>query len=107
VTARPGIRVSEAARELLLAGNSVSSLVNRLTKEGYLVRETDPEDRRSALLLPTPASESRLRERDARRGALLREQLAGLSDEDRAALSAALPALRRLADNLRREREGT
>src|ERR1700744_2032503 len=46
VTARPGIRVSEAARELLLAGNSVSTLVNRLTKDGYLVRETDPEDRR-------------------------------------------------------------
>src|SRR5215470_3257021 len=67
VTARPGIRVSDAARELLLAGNSVSSLVNRLTRDGYLIRETDPADRRSALLRPTPAAESRLRERDSRR----------------------------------------
>ncbi|MCL7381551.1 MarR family winged helix-turn-helix transcriptional regulator [Streptomyces sp. 35G-GA-8] len=100
VAARPGIRVSDAAKELFLAGNSVSTLVNQLGRAGYLLRETDPEDRRSARLLPTPAAEARLSEWESRRRALLREQVEHLSDEDRAALMAALPALRGLAENL-------
>ncbi|MFJ4923460.1 MarR family winged helix-turn-helix transcriptional regulator [Streptomyces sp. NPDC088725] len=106
VTARPGIRVSDAARELYLAGNSVSTLVKQLTKAGYLLRETDPDDRRSALLMPTPAAGARLRDWEARRSALMRAQLARLSEDDRAALAAALPALRRLAQNLHEEVEG-
>ncbi|MEV7421697.1 MULTISPECIES: MarR family winged helix-turn-helix transcriptional regulator [unclassified Streptomyces] len=106
VAARPGIRVSDAAKELYLAGNSVSTLVNQLSRAGYLRRETDPEDRRSALLLPTRAAASRLSDWEARRSALVREQVARLTEEDRAALAAALPALRRLALNLREEVEG-
>ncbi|MEV4974021.1 MarR family winged helix-turn-helix transcriptional regulator [Streptomyces scopuliridis] len=100
VAVRPGIRVSDAAKELYLAGNSVSTLVNQLSRAGYLLRETDPDDRRSARLLPTPEAVARLSEWEARRRALMREQVDHLSDEDRAALAAALPALRRLAGNL-------
>ncbi|MCA1217987.1 MarR family transcriptional regulator [Streptomyces sp. 8L] len=105
--ARPGIRVSEAARELYLAGNSVSTLAGKLSQDGYLVRASDPADRRSALLYATPEARTRIRERDARRSALMHEQLARLSEQDRAALAAALPALRRLAENLRTDVEGT
>ncbi len=100
VVARPGIRVSAAAKELYLAGNSVSTLVNQLSSAGYLVRETDPEDRRSALLRPTPAAAARLRDWQARRSALVREQVARLSEADQAAIAAAVPALQRLARNL-------
>lgn len=100
VVARPGIRVSAAAKELYLAGNSVSTLVNQLSRAGYLTRETDPDDRRSALLHPTPAAVSRLREWQARRSALVREQVERLDDADRAAITAAIPALRRLARQL-------
>ncbi|WP_413803358.1 MarR family winged helix-turn-helix transcriptional regulator [Streptomyces iranensis] len=106
VMARPGIRVSAAAKELYLAGNSVSTLVNQLVKAGYLHRETDPADRRSAQLTATPAAEARLGEWQARRGALVREQVAKLSESDRAALAAAVPALRKLAENLHEEVEG-
>lgn len=106
VMAHPGIRVSAAARELYLAGNSVSTLVNQLVKAGFLYRETDPEDRRSARLTVTPAAEARMREWQARRGALVREQVARLSESDQAALAAAVPALRKLAENLHEEVEG-
>ncbi|MEU0926997.1 MarR family winged helix-turn-helix transcriptional regulator [Streptomyces malaysiensis] len=106
VMAHPGIRVSAAARELYLAGNSVSTLVNQLVKAGFLYRETDPEDRRSARLTVTPAAEARMRAWQARRGALVREQVARLSESDRAALAAAVPALRKLAENLHEEVEG-
>jgi DNA-binding MarR family transcriptional regulator len=105
VVDRPGIRISDAAKDLCLAGNSVSTLVNQLARQGYLVRETDPADRRAARLLPTPAAEARLVAWRRRRADLVRRQVAELADADREALVAAVPALRRLADNLREERE--
>ncbi|MFJ4835919.1 MarR family winged helix-turn-helix transcriptional regulator [Streptomyces sp. NPDC088747] len=107
VVDRPGIGVSEAAKELYLAGNSVSTLVNRLAAEGYLIRETDPADRRAARLLPSPVAEARLRDWRLRRAALVRRQVTRLDEADRAALEAALPALRRLATNLHEEAEET
>lgn len=107
VVARPGIGVSDAARELYLAGNSVSTLVNRLARDGYLIRETDPADRRAAQLLPTEAAEARLRDWRERRTALVRRQVARLEEADLKALEAALPALRKLADNLHEEAEET
>ncbi|MFD8417915.1 MarR family winged helix-turn-helix transcriptional regulator [Streptomyces sp. NPDC059466] len=105
VVARPGIGVSEAAKELYLAGNSVSTLVNHLARDGYLIRETDPADRRAARLMPTPAADARLRDWRQRRTALVRNQVARLDEADRAALEAALPALRKLAANLHEEAE--
>ncbi|MFD8653081.1 MarR family winged helix-turn-helix transcriptional regulator [Streptomyces mirabilis] len=107
VVARPGIGVSEAAKELYLAGNSVSTLVNQLARDGYLNRETDPADRRAARLLPTPAADARLRDWRERRTALVRRQVARLDEAERAALEAALPALRKLAVNLHEEAEQT
>ncbi|MCK7628079.1 MarR family winged helix-turn-helix transcriptional regulator [Streptomyces sp. RS10V-4] len=106
VAARPGIRVSAAAKELYLADNSVSTLVNQLSRAGYLHRETDPADRRSAQLFPTPAARQRLHDWETRRSALVRERVARLPEADRTALEAALPALRRLAHTLHEETEG-
>ncbi|MFJ4468153.1 MarR family winged helix-turn-helix transcriptional regulator [Streptomyces sp. NPDC089424] len=103
VAARPGIGVSDAARELCLAGNSVSTLVNQLVRQGWLVRGTDPADRRAARLLPTPAAEERLAAWRRRRADLVRRQLALLDAADRDALRAAVPALRKLAVTLREE----
>lgn len=105
VEASPGLRVSAAAKELCLADNSVSTLVNHLVKDGLLRRETDPQDRRAALLLPTPEAVERLGAWSARREALVGEQVAQLSPDDQAALAAALPALRRLAAGLRDREE--
>ncbi|MFG1686820.1 MarR family winged helix-turn-helix transcriptional regulator [Nonomuraea sp. NPDC049269] len=105
VAANPGIGVSAAAKELYLAGNSVSTLVNQLTAAGLLRREIGHDDRRSARLLATPEAEARLRAWEERRAALVREQVERLSEEDRAALSVALPALRRLAEGLHEEME--
>ncbi|CAM5245935.1 MarR family transcriptional regulator [Streptomyces xanthochromogenes] len=107
VATRPGIGVSAAAKELYLAGNSVSTLVNQLVKGGYMRRETDPGDRRSARLHVTPAAQERLHDWQRRRAALMGEQVARLDPADRAALAAAMPALRRLAENLHEEAEGS
>ncbi|MFD5164329.1 MarR family transcriptional regulator [Streptomyces hawaiiensis] len=105
VLARPGIGISEAAKDLALAANSVSTLVNQLVGAGYLVRETDPADRRAARLLPAPAAETRLREWRRRRAELVRRHVSRLDEPDREALHAAIPALRKLADTLHEEAE--
>ncbi|MER7971623.1 MarR family transcriptional regulator [Streptomyces sp. NPDC096080] len=105
VVAQSGIRISDAARDLHLASNSVSTLVNQLSRQGYLSRETDPADRRAARLLPTPAATARLDEWRRRRAELVRGTVARLDGPDRDALRAAVPALRNLADRLREETE--
>jgi len=98
----PGLRVSDAAEELFLAGNSVSTLVNQLVGQGLLRRETDPADRRAALLYATDEAARRLADWRARRTALVGEVLAELPADQRAALTEAMPALRAVAAGLRR-----
>jgi DNA-binding MarR family transcriptional regulator len=100
VVERPGISVSAAARELRLAGNSVSTQVQHLSRLGYLSRETSPVDRRGALLRATPAGEARLARWADERAELFARQLLRLGEDDLGALTAALPALRRLADSI-------
>src|SRR6266498_5249113 len=99
----PGVRVSHAAEGLGLAGNTVSTLVNQLVDAGLLRRDTAADDRRAAVLHLTPAAESRLRDWHERREALMRTHVERLTDDDRVALAAAVPALRRLAQGLREE----
>lgn len=105
VETRPGIGISEAAKELYLASNSVSTLVNQLARDGFLVRETDPADRRAARLLLTATARARLSDWHERRAALVRGQVARLDEADRDALRAAIPALRKLAVTLHEEAE--
>ncbi|MFH9060502.1 MarR family winged helix-turn-helix transcriptional regulator [Streptomyces coeruleorubidus] len=107
VVTRPGIGISDAAKDLGLPANSVSTLVNQLVGAGYLVRETDPADRRTARLLPTPAAGTRLREWRRRRADLVRRHVSRLDDTDRQALHAAIPALLKLAGTLHEEAEET
>ena len=96
----PGIGVSAAARELNLAGNSVSTLVNQLVAKNYLHREPSPTDRRAAVLNATDAGRERLTRWADERTRLLAEQLTHLDPEELDALRAAIPALRRLAVGL-------
>ncbi|MEU5538334.1 MarR family transcriptional regulator [Streptomyces sp. NPDC020362] len=105
VEARPGVGISDAARALHLAGNSVSTLVNQLVRDGHLTRETDPADRRAARLMLTGAAEKRLEDWRRRRTELVGRHLSQLDEADREALRAALPALRRLAVTLHEEAE--
>jgi DNA-binding MarR family transcriptional regulator len=98
--ARPGISVAEAARELHLAQNTVSTLVGRLTAQEMLSRGRDAADGRTALLTVTAKAQRRLAEYRDLRAELADRALAQLSPGDQQALSAAVPALRRLAKRM-------
>src|SRR5918911_5195925 len=54
---KPGIRVHDAALELGIASNSVSTLVKQLTRAGLLERTADPLDGRAACLRLAPLAE--------------------------------------------------
>ncbi|WP_406630197.1 MarR family winged helix-turn-helix transcriptional regulator [Amycolatopsis sp. WGS_07] len=99
----PGIGVAAAARELNLAGNSVSTLVNALTEAGLLRREVDPADRRAARLQLTDAARERIATWRRARIGLVSTALAQLSEEDTSAIVAALPALERLTEALKED----
>jgi DNA-binding MarR family transcriptional regulator len=92
--------VAEAAAELGLVANTVSTLVGQLTERGLLLREPDEADRRIArLTLTEPAREQVEAWRD-RRTALVTQALDGLDRDEREALRAALPVLGVLAERL-------
>lgn len=99
-TDNPGIGVAAAARELHLAANSVSTLAGQLVDLGMLVRETDPADRRAIRLYPTDVALKRLDEWRQARAELVGAGIAALDPADRAAIAAALPALRILLAGL-------
>ena len=60
VARRPGITVAEAAHELHLAQNTISTLVSKLAAEHLLDRGTDTADRRAVRLTVAPAGRARL-----------------------------------------------
>jgi len=103
VEAQPGIGVAPAARALHLADNSVSTLVNQLATAGLLHRGADPNDRRVARLELTDAARARLAAWRGARGQLIEAALDRLTERDRAAVEAALPALGRLVRLLEEE----
>ncbi|HKS47239.1 MAG TPA: MarR family winged helix-turn-helix transcriptional regulator [Amycolatopsis sp.] len=100
VEEQPGIGVAAAARALHLAGNSVSTLVNQLVEAGMLERHIDPADRRAVRLELTKAARARLATWRRTRTEFVAGALTRLSEEDRYAIEAALPALGRLLEAL-------
>jgi DNA-binding MarR family transcriptional regulator len=102
-TARPGISVADAAHELRLAPNTVSTLVGRLTAAGLLGRTRSASDGRSVRLAVTGKATRRIAGFRDLRAELAGRALDRLTAGDRQALAAAVPALHRLAAQLEEE----
>lgn len=99
----PGTSVAEAAAELRLAANTVSTLVGQLTEAGLLERHTDASDRRVVRLQVRPDIRRKVDAWRDRRILNLATAVARLSDGDRRCLARAVPALERLAEALEAE----
>jgi len=100
VRRQPGLRVHDAASELGIASNSVSTLVKQLTRGGLIERSSDPLDGRAACLRLTPEAAEWLAQVGSAREAAVARALDSLSASERAALEAAAPALLRLGEVL-------
>jgi DNA-binding MarR family transcriptional regulator len=100
VRRNPGITVTESARVLGLAANTVSTLVGQLLALDVVVRERDATDRRVARLDLTPSARERLEEWRDRRTQATATALARLPADERARLAEALATIARVAADL-------
>ncbi|MEV0324105.1 MarR family winged helix-turn-helix transcriptional regulator [Streptomyces sp. NPDC050658] len=104
VHAEPGVTVSVLARELGLHASNVSATVRGLVNAGHLEREKDPNDGRVVRLKPTLKAEQGMALIENAWSEIFADALATLSEEQRAALAASVPALDALAAALKERR---
>jgi DNA-binding MarR family transcriptional regulator len=97
-----GAGVNDTAGALLLAPNTVSTLVGRLVTAGLLERRPDPDDKRSVRLHLTVAGSARVRAWRRHRSELLERALASLDRADVRDLERTLPAMKRLTEAIDR-----
>ncbi|HVX20854.1 MAG TPA: MarR family transcriptional regulator [Acidimicrobiales bacterium] len=100
---RPGVSVAEAAEELRLAPNTVSTLVGQLTDQGLLLRVADQADRRVARLDLDPDARRKVTAWRDRRSEAVAAAMGRLGADDRRVLADAAAALERLAEAVHRE----
>jgi len=77
---------------------SMNRTVNGLLERGYVTRETSTEDARRVSIDLTDTGRTFVKETRRRRDAWFASRLAKLTPDERAALEAAGPVLRKLAD---------
>ena len=75
---------------------TMTRVLASLAERGLIVRTSDPSDARSVRVSLSPAGAQALARIRSERTALLADRLARLTDEQRGALEAALPALEAL-----------
>jgi DNA-binding MarR family transcriptional regulator len=95
---RPGIGVRELAELERMSAPGMSKYVGRLEEAELIVREPSKEDRRRIGLRVSPEGERVLRSVKSRRTAWLAARLRGLSEDELAAVDAAIEPLQELID---------
>jgi DNA-binding MarR family transcriptional regulator len=95
-------RLTDLATAEGITQPSMTSLVARLSAQGLVRRDGDPNDGRAVVLSLTPAGADLLAQRRATRTSRLAPYLAGLSPDDLRSIAAAMPAITHLTDALRR-----
>lgn len=99
---QPGRPVSEVARELGLAPNTVSTIVSRLVARGLVVRTTDPDDRRVGRLSLVAAAQARADAARQARRVVLTEALDALDPGQVEQIRVGVGALAALVEQLDR-----
>lgn len=93
-----GLRQGDLAELMNVSAPSMTRLVEILTDAGWVERRRDPSDQRCLLLALSPAGHATLDTLRDEAATQLSTEMADLTDDERAALEAAVPVLRKLAD---------
>ena len=93
-------RISDLAEKLHLAPSTVSGLISQMMKSRLVARDTDPSDRRAAVVTLTTTGRSQLAEWEQAHEQRISAAFEQLDDRDRQAINRALPALDRLTRRL-------
>lgn len=100
VVRRGPLRLADLAEIEAVNPTMLSRIAGRLTELGLIDRSTDPGDRRAALVQSTAAGRKMRKRIHSERTKALQEPISQLSEQQRAALEAALPVLEQLAESL-------
>lgn len=92
------LRSGELAQREAVTAPTMTRVLSALADRGLVMREADPTDARSVRVSLSPAGVDTLARIRSERTALLGARIARLSEEQRAALIAALPALEALVE---------
>jgi DNA-binding MarR family transcriptional regulator len=95
----PGSSLRDLAEQEQISPPALSGYVDRLERAGLVERVRSTTDRRRVGLRITPDGDRLLRRLRARRTTWLAQRLERLEPEETQAVTAALPALRRLLDD--------
>jgi len=93
-----GLRQGDLAELMNVSAPSMTRLVDILEEAGWVERRRDPGDQRCLLLALTPVGRKTLDTLREESATVLSEELAELTADERSALAAAVPVLRKLAD---------
>jgi DNA-binding MarR family transcriptional regulator len=93
-----GVRQGDLAELMNISAPSMTRLVEILEEAGWVERRRDPQDQRCLLLVLTPVGHKTIETLRDEAATQLSTELADLTEDERAALAAAVPVLRKLAD---------
>lgn len=88
-----GRTIGALATATATRSSTLTSLLDRLTRRGYLVRETDPRDRRSFVVRLTPDGQAAAQRAAAAIADLERQALTGMTRAQRSGFHAVIDAL--------------
>ncbi|PXW25404.1 MarR family winged helix-turn-helix transcriptional regulator [Paraburkholderia caballeronis] len=89
-----GLRMTELSRRLMVTGGNVTGIADQLEKEGLVVRDADPDDRRSIALRLTPAGRAQFDSMAAVHEQWVVELFGGLSLDDKSKMHERLGKLK-------------
>jgi DNA-binding MarR family transcriptional regulator len=93
-----GVRQGDLAELMNISAPSMTRLVEIMSEAGWIERRRDPSDQRCLLLALSPVGVKTLHTLRDESATQLSEELTDLTAAERAALAAAVPVLRKLAD---------
>lgn len=89
---QPGMTVASLARHSFVAAQTMAQLVGTLADRGWIARESDPGHRRRLLVVLTPEGRDLLADLSEPVAEVERRMVAGVPDDDLAAVRSALRA---------------
>ena len=95
-----GQRVGEIARNLGVRVPSATEQIIKLERAGLARREPDPADSRAVRVILTPEGRAAVDAANTRRNQVMADILSTLTDQDREALSEALPVIDKINASL-------
>jgi DNA-binding MarR family transcriptional regulator len=93
-----GVRQGDLAELMNMSAPSMTRLVEIMEEAGWVERRRDPADQRCLLLVLSPVGRKTIETVRDEAATQLSEEMTDLTADERAALAAAVPVLRKLAD---------